>query len=169
MKNSKKVKNLVIAAMFCAIIFVATAYLPRIPILGGAGGYVHIGDAFIYIAASVLPMPFAIAAAGIGGFLADSLTGFLIWAPGTLIIKAAIASCFSSKSSRILCRRNIIAAVGACAVTIAGYYLYEALFISDFSVSLASVPFNAIQGAASAALFVLIALVLDKIKFKDII
>ena len=61
------------AAMFAAMITLTTAYLFHIPI-GANGGYIHFGDAFIYLAASLLPMPYACAAAAIGGGLADFLS-----------------------------------------------------------------------------------------------
>ena len=47
-QNTTKVKYLVLSAMFAALIFVLTAYL-HIP---SHTGYTHVGDAFIYMAAS---------------------------------------------------------------------------------------------------------------------
>ena len=44
-------KQLTFSAVFAALIFVTTAYLFHIP-TGFNGGYVHLGDAFIYLAAS---------------------------------------------------------------------------------------------------------------------
>ncbi len=166
MKN-KKLYKFVLSAAFAAIIFAATAYLPRIPIFGGAGGYVHVGDAFIYLAASLLPLPFAPLAAAIGGALADALTGFMIWAPATFIIKALMALPFSSARQKIITLRNAVAATASGLICIAGYYLYEAAVISNFTAALASIPFNAVQAVVSGAIYLVAGLALDRIKLKS--
>ena len=58
-------KRWIVTALFAAMICLTTAYLFHIPV-GTAGGYIHLGDAFIYLAAAFLPTPYAMAAAGIG-------------------------------------------------------------------------------------------------------
>ncbi|MHB1154216.1 MAG: TIGR04002 family protein [Eubacteriales bacterium] len=161
-QNTRKI---VLAAVFAALIFVVTAYLPRFPI---PPGYIHFGDAFIYIAACLLPGPYAAAAAAVGAVAADTLTGFAVWAPATLVIKAVMALTFSSHSYKIATARNMLAMVIAGLIGTAGYYLYEALFISSFSVALVSVPGNMIQGAGSAVIFAVAALALDKADIKKI-
>ena len=50
--------------------------------MGFNGGYIHLGDALIYLAAVLLPAPYAMAAGAIGGGLADLLTA-PVWAPAT--------------------------------------------------------------------------------------
>ena len=54
-------RNMTLAAMFAALIFLGT-FIIRIPI-PATNGYIHFGDGFIYIAALILPLPFAAAAA----------------------------------------------------------------------------------------------------------
>ncbi len=156
-------RHLVLGAVFAALIFVATAYLPRLPF---AGGYVHPGDAFLYLAAALLPTPIACAAGAIGAGLADALTGYLIWMPGTVIIKALLALPFTARSEKILCRRNLIACAAACAISIGGYYLYEILLTRSLAAPAASVFFNLLQGVASAILFGLIGLLFDRTRLK---
>ncbi len=162
-----RLRNLVLAAVFAATIFISTAYLPRVPILGGAGGYVHVGDTFIYFAACVLPLPYAMAAAAIGGALADALTGYIAWAPATLVIKALMALPFSSAGEKFITLRAAAAIAAAGLICAAGYYVYEATFITSFTVALASVPFNLAQGFASAVLFMLLGFAFDKLKLKQ--
>jgi hypothetical protein len=53
-----------IAAIFTALVFVVTAYL-HIPT---NNGYIHVGDGLIYLAACILPLPYAMAV-GAGGAL----------------------------------------------------------------------------------------------------
>lgn len=71
MKSSKNLRCGVAAAMFAALTCVLTMFI-KIPIMGGQG-YIHPGDMVIYLAASILPLPFAAAGAAIGGALADIL------------------------------------------------------------------------------------------------
>lgn len=59
--------NLVKAAVFAALIAVMTAYIKFNT--GINDGYLHFGDSMIYLAACILPLPYAMAAAAIGGFL----------------------------------------------------------------------------------------------------
>ena len=93
MQNSK-VRYLSITAVFAALITIMTAYVFHIPV-PIAGGYMHFGDSLIYLAAAVLPTPYAMLAAAIGGGLADLLTAPM-WALPTMVIKALITLPFSN-------------------------------------------------------------------------
>ena len=88
MRESKKLRLLCLAALFAGAIAVTTAYLLHIPI--PTGGYIHLGDALIYLAACLLPAPYAVGAAMVGAGLADLLTAPL-WVVPTLLIKAIVA------------------------------------------------------------------------------
>ena len=164
--NTKKhLRRLTLAAILCALVFVATRFT-QIPIVGSEG-YIHLGDAFIYLAASILPTPYACAVGAIGAGFAD-ITSFPIFAPGTIILKTLITLFFTSKPEKLLCKRNIVAAVPAGAVTVVGYYLYEAVFIANnFASPLASIPFNIIQAVSSAAVFFAVGLMFDKLLLKN--
>ena len=72
-----KIRRIVLTGLFSALIFVFTAYI-HVPT---GAGYTHAGDGFIYLAACLLPAPYAVAAGMIGGALADGLTGFPVWIP----------------------------------------------------------------------------------------
>ena len=91
MKN-KNIKLITLSGLFAAIIFILTAYI-HIP---SHNGYTHIGDAFIYLSASILPLPYAISASVIGAGLADILSGFAIWTPATIVVKLFVALLFTS-------------------------------------------------------------------------
>ncbi|MDR1049144.1 MAG: TIGR04002 family protein [Synergistaceae bacterium] len=164
-ERNKNFFNLALAALFTALVFIATAYLPRVPI-GSGGGYIHAGDAVIYLAASLLPRRLAMAAGALGGALADVLTGFPLWAPFTLLVKAALVPFFTHLPEKFLCGRNVAALFAAFPVTVGGYYAAEWILTGSRVVPLASVPYNAIQAAGSAAIYALLAFHMDKAGLK---
>ena len=89
MKTTNRPAALItVTGLFAAMIALMTAYIFHIP-YGANGGYIHFGDALIYIAAVLLPRPYALAAAAIGGGLADLMTAPM-WAPATILIKMLI-------------------------------------------------------------------------------
>ena len=63
MSRKENLHQLTVTALFAAAITVMTAYMLHIPI--PTGGYIHLGDTLIYLAACLLPFPYAAAAATI--------------------------------------------------------------------------------------------------------
>ena len=106
-------KNLGLAGMLAAMVTVSVCLLP-LQILPN-NGFVHLGDAVIFLAAAMLPTPYAIAAAAVGGGSADLLLAATIWAPFTVVIKALMVLPFTAKKERLLCGRNWVALVIASA------------------------------------------------------
>ena len=163
-KRTSKLKYQILTGLMAAMITLMTAYLCHIP-TGINGGYIHLGDAVIYLAAALLPTPYALAAAAIGGGLADLLTAPL-WLPATIVIKMLIALPFTCKSAKIITPRNIAAAVIACAVTVIGYFAAEYLIFGTWAALAASISGNLIQSGGSAVVFMIIGLALDKTRLK---
>jgi uncharacterized repeat protein (TIGR04002 family) len=159
-----KIRRLVLTGLFSALIFVFTAYI-HVPT---GAGYTHAGDGFIYLAACILPTPYAVAAGMIGGALADGLTGFPVWIPATIVIKAVTALFFTSKKEKIINLRNILGIIPSLAVCIVGYSLYEGVFMAGgfnkaaIIAAFGQTPFYSIQVAASSVLFIAAGLALDK-------
>ena len=56
---AKKYKRLAVAALASALTFLVVAFL-QIPFPIGQGGYINIGDAFIFLFATLLPFPYGI-------------------------------------------------------------------------------------------------------------
>ena len=161
--NTKQsIRLLTFSAVFCAIVYVATTFV-RIPVVIG---YVHIGDAFIYLAAAMLPLPYALGIGAVGAGLAD-LIGYPLYAPGTIIIKMLMVLFFTSKKDKILCAHNVTAVVPAGVVCVGGYYLYEVILTSSFSAPVAGIVFNVAQAAASAVVFLAVGCAFDKLKLHD--
>ena len=161
MKN-RKVSLMCTTGIFAALVFVVTAYL-HIPT---NNGYIHVGDGFIYLAACLLPWPYAMAVGAGGAFLADCLTGFAIWAPGSVIIKALTALLFSRKGGKIVNLRNLLALLPAAVLCAGGYYLYEAILYGNFVAPLSGIPSNLIQSVTSAIAFVVAGHTFDKFQLK---
>ncbi len=160
--NRTKLKLMCQAAVFTAFVYVVTAYL-HIPV---GNGYVHVGDGLIFLAACLLPRPYAVGVGACGALLADCLTGYALWAPASVIIKGLSAMLFTSKKQNILNLRNFCALVPATVLCAGGYYLYEALIYGNWISPLAVIPSNLTQSAASAILFVVVGLAMDKTKGK---
>ena len=106
---SSKTRTLVSSALFAALVCVTTAYFLHIPV--GNGGYVHVGDTFIYLAATLLPTPYAALAAAIGAGMADILIGSANWAFATIIIKPILVLFFTNKGEKIINLRNVCAGI----------------------------------------------------------
>lgn len=169
--KNKKIYILVLTALFAAIITVTTAFIKINT--GINDGYVHLGDSIIYLAGCVLPAPYCLISAALGGALADILAGAAVWAPFTAVIKAlnALVFVFALKfakndgSNKILSVKTALMSFVSGLVTVFGYLLCEGLLYS-FPTALTSVPFSIIQATGSALVFILIAAALDKADFK---
>ncbi len=163
--KDKRLFKIVTAAMFAALITGLT-FFPKIPVPLASGGYVHLGDTLIYVAASILPLPFAMASAAIGGGLADILSGYTAYAPFTVIIKALLTVAFSAKNEKILCKRNYAAPVICIAVTVLGYFAADSFLLDSFAAAVPGMLWNLCQALASMIVYYIMAAALDKIGIK---
>lgn len=163
-----KLRRITVTGLFIAVIFVFTAYL-HIPT---GSGYTHAGDGIIYLAACILPMPYAMIAGAVGGALADGLSGYPVWIPATIIIKALTVVFFTNKSEKILNIRNIFGIIPSMIICIVGYCAYEGIILTGgFSLSaiiatFPQIPSYLVQVFASSVLFVFSAIFLDRMDFK---
>ena len=159
-----KNRYLTMTALMAALITIMTAYICHIPV-GVNGGYIHFGDALIYLAAVLLPRPYALAAAAIGGGLADILTAPM-WTPATVIIKMLIVLPFSNRSTKIVTPRNVFAAVMGYFISGLSYFFAEYILFGTWSVLLLSMWGSLIQSGGSAIFFVIFGCALDKVHIK---
>ena len=164
MNQSEKTRLMVMTALFAALIFVAT----RINIPTGINNrIIHVGDAAIYLAACILPMPYAMISGAIGAGLADFMTpGAAIWILPTIIIKPLLVPFFTSASSQFVTKRNIIAPVLAGITGLVGYAIAEGFIFGNFIVPIAGIPVGSLQPIGSAVIFVLISYAFDTMKLK---
>ena len=115
----------------------------------------------------MLPMPYAMAASAIGAALADAVVAPIYILP-TFIIKALLVLPFTAKPERMVTTRNVIAAVLASLIGIAGYFVTDLFF-----VGLETAAFNALFGVtqplASVVVFVIAGYAFDKMGLKKAI
>ena len=169
MRNKKQLLRVTYTAIFTAIILLATSIIKFSTGLGE--GYIHLGDCFVYLSACVLPFPYCLIAGGLGGGLADIISGYAIWSIPTMIIKMLNAVpfalvCRKYKSSKILSKHTVLMAVVSGIITILGYFLTECILYSVASATL-SLLGNTIQAVSSGIIFVIIAKATDKINLKS--
>lgn len=161
--RNKKLAKMVTTAMFTAMIFVLTRFV-SVPV---ATGYVHFGDALIYLVASVLGGPWAFFAGAAGGALADIASGWVSYAPATLIVKALIAIPFVlcyKKNERIVTPLSAVLTIPAGLITVGGYFIAD--LIIDKAYAFVNIPGNLIQAAGSAVLFIVMGTAFDTAKIK---
>lgn len=166
-------RAMVMTALFAALGYVATRIL-QIPT--PSGGYVNLGDTVVILGAYLLGPVYGAVAGGIGPALADLLSGYAIYVPATLVIKAVMAL-LAALVYRALGKKTwsmVVCAVAAEAVMIVGYWLFETVLAAaagegSFMVCLAAcgaagIPGNLVQAAFGIAASTLLALALRQNK-----
>lgn len=158
-------RKMVLCALFSALITVATMVI-QIP--SPMNGYVNLGDVFVLFAAFALGPVYGTIAAGLGSALADIITGYVIYAPGTMIIKGVMAVVayfiFISlkKTVKHYIPAAIVAGVVAELIMVLGYFLYACLLMGEGLAAAASIPGNLIQGAVGVVVSTLLVIVFEK-------
>ncbi len=174
----KNIRIVVMGAMFAALTFVATTVI-KIPT--PTMGYVHPGDGFVILSGFLLG-PFAGGlAAGTGSMLSDLLGGYVMWAPGTFVIKFITAYTagviYRRLSEKHTASRSIISGVIGEIIMITGYFLFNILILTVINAgdetvtmgaavtqSVLEIPFNVAQGIAGIIISTALIPVLEKIK-----
>jgi uncharacterized membrane protein len=136
------------ASAMAAFIFVIT-WVVRVPLPFAPGGYLNLGDVPIYLTAWIMGGPYAAVAAALGSALAD-LIGFPLYALPTAIIKGSMALIVGFLTLKNRGRaRFVIGCVIAGAVMVAGYAIFETVFLFsfDFRLAVAGIAQNTIQWA----------------------
>ncbi|MGE4277033.1 MAG: ECF transporter S component [Lawsonibacter sp.] len=158
------IRKLVLAALFAALCTIMTLVI-QVP--SPMQGYVNLGDCAVLMAAWTLGPIYGGAAAGIGSMLADLLSGYAYYAPGTLVIKLVMAVA-AGLIFRFLQRRaashllvsQAVSGVVAESIMVVGYFGYAALWLGNGLGAAASIPGNVAQGvfglAAAAVVYAML-------------
>ena len=154
-----KTRMMALTGVLTALTVIFTAYILHIPV-GTNGGYVHFGDSIIYLAAALLPAPYALAVGALGGGISDLLTAPMCTIP-TIIIKMLIVLPFTSHGKTLLNRRNLVAPVISFFISAIGYYVAELILFGSETALLAALSGSIVQSAGSAVFFYLAAAAFD--------
>ena len=162
--SNSKIRLMTLAGALTALTVIFTAYIFHIPV-GINGGYVHFGDSVIYLAAVLLPAPYAMIVGALGGGIADLLTAPM-WAVATVIIKMLIVLPFSSKSETLLTKRNLLAPVISFFISATGYYIAEKILFGTEVALISAFSGSLVQSGGSALFFYIVATAFQSVGIK---
>lgn len=170
MNKPTKLYKTTLAAMFAALIYVATAFL-MMPLPGN--GYAHLGDCFVVVGALLLGPVYGAAAAGIGSALSDLFLGYGFYAPATLVIKALMAvtaalvfkgirkAASGRASLRLDFAAAAVAGILAELLMVFGYFVFEWI-VYGIAVAAVDVVGNSVQGLVGLVTATLLYTTLNK-------
>ena len=150
--TDSKIRKLVLAALMAALCTIMTMVI-QVP--SPMQGYVNLGDCAVLMSAWVLGPLYGGAAAGIGSALADLLSGYAHYVPGTFAIKlvmaVAAALIFRATTKKGLSASSvllgqIVGGVVAEVIMVLGYFAYASLWLGKGLAAAASIPGNIVQG-----------------------
>lgn len=188
---NEKTRKIVITAVMIALTYVATTLI-KIPT--PTMGYIHLGDCVVLLCGYLLGPWLGAFAAGTGSMFADILSPYIIYAPGTFVIKAVNAFVASLIFTFIQNRSSIpkkplhqifallVSGILAESLMVIGYFGYDILVAvilnngpgamtlpAGIAYALTSVPFYIVKAivniAIVTALFPVLSKVLPKIDF----
>ena len=138
---NQKLRNLVYTAMLMALCC-------KIPTV--TGGYLNAGDIVVVLAALLAGPLYGGVAAGFGSGLADVISGYMSYAPGTLVVKgcAAVVAALIFRA----CRKKsfgfaLLSAICGEIVMVLGYFVFEDFVLGYGLAAAAEIAGNAGQAA----------------------
>jgi uncharacterized membrane protein len=157
----QQIKTLTLAALLAALCCVATLVI-QIP--SPMSGYVNLGDCFVLLSAFLLGPFYGTAAAGIGSMMADILSGYAHYAPGTLVIKGAcaLAACLIYNAGGKKTLSAILGGFTGECIMVAGYFGYSSMILGRGLAAAASVPGNIVQGVFGLVAGVLLLKIVER-------
>lgn len=145
-------RAIVLMAVMTAMVTAASYIGIQMPF--STGGYLHLGTLVALVIAMRYGKYIGAITGGLGMTIFDLLSGgaYLIWAPGTFVVRLVmgfvvghISYDTKEQSQGTNMKRNVIALLVGWVIMLVGYYIYEALFITDFSQAVASMLGNTFQ------------------------
>ena len=160
-----KTQKIALASMLAALCCVATMII-KIP--SPLKGYFNLGDCIVLISGWLMSPAYGFAAAGIGSALADIFSGYVTYAPATLIIKGIMAViahfCFKSIHNKLgKTTSRVIGGLLAEIVMIFGYFVFEG-FMYGFIPSVVNIPANSVQGVAGIIIGLILVRIFEQTK-----
>ena len=148
-----QIYDLMLTGLMAAIVMAATSFF-RIPVIA-TNGYIHLGDAMVFLSVLILGRRNGTIAAASGSALADLLGGYAHWVPWTFIIKGLMAFICGTiilsgkdKEKNVSAFRSVAAMAAGALVMMAGYFIVQRFMYGTWAAPLAALPGNIAQGAA---------------------
>lgn len=158
--------RLVYTALFTALTTVATLVI-QVP--SPMSGNVNLGDAMVLLSAWILGPVYGTAAAGIGSMLADLLSGYAYYAPGTLVIKCLMAfvaaQVFLVLKDKVKGKHfaKVVSGLLAEIIMVVGYFGYAGLILGNGLSAALSIPGNLVQGGFGIVVSTVVYLALSQV------
>lgn len=170
-----------LTGLMAAIVLAATSMF-RIPV-PATNGYVHLGDAMIFLSVMILGRRNGTIAGATGSALADLLGGYAHWVPWTFAIKGLMAFAFGTLLILMYSRRQetditdstkakddaslisigmVIAMAISSLIMIAGYFIAQRIIYGNIAAPLAALPGNIAQAAAGVLIAAIVSAALKK-------
>lgn len=156
-------KEISITALFIALTLLFTLFVNvRLPIAAN-GGLIHLGNVPFLLAAIIYGKKTGAIVGGIGMGLFDVMSGWIAWAPCTLIVVGLMGFVVG-----FICERKktipwiFVSIMAALIIKVAGYYIYEAVMYHSFIIPLASIPGNVVQIGVAGVIVLLIITPLER-------
>lgn len=175
MRTEKNMINkIVLSGVMMALVTVMTMVI-QIPV-PATNGYIHLGDTMIFFSVLLLGYKYGAVVSGVGSALADLLTGYVQYAPITLVVKALMAVAMGifigyainkNFSKAVMKLMEIIGMVIAGFVMVAGYYLAESFMVGNFITPIAAIPMNIVQFVSGVVFASILATALSKTSAKN--
>lgn len=143
--KQQHIQQIVFTALGISLIFLATFYF-KIPSVGQ--GYLHLGDGFLLLFASVLSPTLSFLCAGLGSAFADIIGGYTIYAIPTFIIKGLEAVLIAYMIKKLSTKYYVIAYILGSIWMIFGYYLFDVILVGNWVAPLAGIFGNCLQAFA---------------------
>lgn len=155
----KNVRNIVLASLFIALTYIATAFFS---IKYAPGGYFHFGDVFILLASSFLPLFPGVLVALIAPTFADLTAGFPLFIVYTIFAKLfLILGGYLFNRSKTGYFKYLYLLVGAVFSLLVYFVAYINIYgISSLAVT---IPFDIIQVVSSTIMFIILRPIIHKI------
>ena len=168
-RSSDRTKLLVMTGLLAALACVATMFI-QVP--SPTNGYMNLGDTVVLLAAYLLGPVYGALAGGVGSCLADLFSGYVMYVPATLIIKA-IMGLVAGLIYRAMGKKTaslLVCSVAAEAVMVTGYWLFDAILSTAAGGSLGAalvgsavgIPSNLVQAAFGIVLSTVLMLALRR-------
>lgn len=174
--NKDRTTKIILTGLMMAMIVVATMILV-IP-SPFTTGYIHLGDAMIFLSVLILGWKHGAVAAGVGSALADLLVGYAIWAPWTLVIKGAMGAVMGlfilkamhkpGKSIFGVPVYQLIGMILAGLFMAAGYYVAEGVIYGNFVAAALGIPWNILQFSVGTVIATILAAALYKTPVRNL-